>query len=402
MGRALLLGMLAVIGFVIAYMLARPGDDTTVPAAQDKNPTEAVTASVVATPERSDESMTDRVHGLGSADAAKGATPPSEAATAPAGMVWIPSGEFTMGAVGPRGRPDEQPAHRVRVSGFWMDATEVTNQQFAAFVKATGYITTAEKAPTLEEIMAQQPPGTPPPPPEVLVPGSVVFTPPQQPVPLNNPGNWWRWTPGADWRHPEGPGSSIAGKEDHPVVHVSWDDAVAYAKWAGKRLPTEAEWEYAARGGLKRQPFVWGSQPPSDADGKLANIWQGGFPHNNLARDGYVRTAPARSFPANAYGLYDMAGNVWEWCQDRYDARLYTRRVGQGVIDNPQGPAQSWDPRNPRADSRSQRGGSFLCHVSYCERYRPAARHGCARDTGMSHVGFRCVTSQVPPPAAKP
>lgn len=299
-----------------------------------------------------------------------------------------------MGTDSDLGWPDEKPAHRVRVDGFWMDETEVTNAQFRAFVEATGYVTTAEKPPDVEEILRQSPPGTPPPPKEKLVPGSLVFQPTAGPVKdLRDYSQWWHWTPGASWRHPEGPGSSIVGKDDHPVVHVSWDDAVAYAKWAGKRLPTEAEWEFAARGGLEGKPYVWGDEKPTDTQ-IFANIWQGEFPHRNTARDGFVRTAPVKSFPANGYGLYDMAGNVWEWCSDFYQADLYRRRAHEGVIVNPSGPASAMDPRNPWAASRVQRGGSFLCHESYCWRYRPSARHGCSPDTGMSHVGFRCVMTK--------
>ncbi|REK06863.1 MAG: formylglycine-generating enzyme family protein [Planctomycetota bacterium] len=313
-------------------------------------------------------------------------------ADGPPGMVWIPGSEFTMGTDSDLGWPDESPAHRVRVDGFWIDETEVTNDQFGEFVDATGYVTTAERAPTAEEILAQLPPGTPPPPDEVLVPGALVFTPTTSPVPLDDFTAWWKWTPGADWRHPEGPDSDLTGRGDHPVVHVSWDDAAAYAKWAGKRLPTEAEWEIAARGGLENQPYAWGDTKPGEG-GWQANLWQGTFPHHNTKSDGFVRTAPVRSFEPNGYGLYDMAGNVWEWCGDWYDRNLYRRRAGGEVIDNPQGPEQSSDPTQPYQPQRVQRGGSFLCNDSYCSRYRPSARHGCSPDTGMSHVGFRCAKS---------
>ena len=230
-----------------------------------------------------------------------------------------------MGTDSDLGWPDEKPAHRVRVDGFWMDEHEVTNAQFRAFVEATGYVTTAEKAPRLEEVMAQLPPGSPPPPKENLVPGSLVFTPPAGRVNLDDVSQWWAWTPGANWQHPEGPGSSIEGKDDHPVVHVSWDDAVAYARWASKRLPTEAEWEFAARGGLDGQPYVWGNERPSDTQ-IHANIWQGEFPRQNTVKDGFARTAPVQSFLPNGYGLYDMAGNVWEWCADWYQRDLYRQR----------------------------------------------------------------------------
>jgi formylglycine-generating enzyme required for sulfatase activity len=310
--------------------------------------------------------------------------------SAPPGMVWIPGGEFTMGTSADLCWDDEKPAHRVRVDGFWMDETDVTNAEFRKFVEATGYRTTAEKPPDAEEILRQRRPGTPPPPPENLVPGSLVFTPTEGPVPLTDPSRWWKWTPGACWRHPEGPGSSIEGKDDHPVVHVSWLDATAYAQWAGKRLPTEAEWERAARGGLDNKPYVWGDKAPTDASCH-ANLWQGDFPYRNTARDGYERTSPVKAFPPNGYGLYDMSGNVWQWCADWYQRDLYRQRAGQGVLDNPGGPARSLDPRHPFMPLRVQKGGSFLCHDSYCSRYRPSARHGCSPDTGMSHIGFRCV-----------
>jgi formylglycine-generating enzyme required for sulfatase activity len=308
----------------------------------------------------------------------------------PPGMVWIPGGEFTMGSDDDRAWPDEKPAHRVRVDGYWMDQTEVTNARFRAFVAATGYVTTAEKAPSAEEILSQSPPGTPPPPQEKLVPGSLVFTPPAGRVNLDDFSQWWAWVPGASWLHPEGPDSTIDGREDHPVVQVSWDDANAYARWAGKRLPTEAEWEFAARGGLDGKPYVWGDAPPTDSPLR-ANIWQGEFPHRNTGADGFERTAPVKSFPPNGYGLYDMAGNVWEWCADWYDRDLFRRRAGGTVVVNPNGPERSSDPTRPFMPQRVQRGGSFLCNDSYCSRYRPSARHGCSPDTGMSHVGFRCI-----------
>ncbi len=337
------------------------------------------------------------------------AAPAADGAAAPAGpgslagMVWIPGGEFTMGSRDPLARPDEQPLHRVRVHGFWMDTAEVTNRQFAAFVEATGYVTVAERPVDWEELRKQLPPGTPKPPDEMLQPGGVVFKPPSAPVDLRDYSKWWAWTTGASWKHPLGPGSGIEKLMDHPVVLVSWDDAVAYCRWAGKRLPTEAEWEFAARGGLEGKQNTWGDEPVGPS---RCNTFQGHFPDRNTAEDGFERTAPVRSFPPNGYGLYDMAGNVWEWCSDLYRVDEYARRVRAagpgGVIVDPKGPDQALDPRNPDAPvSRVHRGGSFLCNDSYCSSYRAAARMGCTPDTGLSHVGFRCV-ADAPPPASAP
>lgn len=318
------------------------------------------------------------------------------ASAQPPGMVWVPGGLFTMGTAGEQARASERPAHHVRVDGFWMDATEVTNAQFAEFVKATGYVTVAERPADWEELKKQVPPGTPKPPPEMLVPGSLVFTPPNQAVPLDQYAAWWNWTPGADWRHPEGTGSSIDKRQDHPVVQVAWYDAVAYAEWAGKRLPTEAEWEFAARGGLEGKRFTWGDDKPSSKHSR-ANIWHGEFPHKNTKDDGFYRTAPVKMFEPNGYGLYDTAGNVWEWCSDWYRADAYAIRVrhlGTGLAENPAGPDRPWNPLEPRSPSRVNRGGSFLCHITYCESYRPGARRGTSADTGMSHLGFRCVLTK--------
>jgi formylglycine-generating enzyme required for sulfatase activity len=287
--------------------------------------------------------------------------------------------------------PDERPPHRVRVYGFYIDATEVTNAQFRQFVQAIGYVTTAEKPPDVDEIMKQSPPGTPKPPPEKLVPGSLVFKMTSGPVDTRDFSQWWHWVPGANWQHPSGPDSNLDGKDDHPVVHVSWDDAAAYAKWAGKRLPTEAEWELAARGGLENKPYGWGSDKPGENGQWQCNIWQGDFPHKNLAEDGFAGTAPVKSFSPNRLGLYDTAGNVWEWCGDWYQRDLYRTRSRSSVIANPNGPNRTIDPDRPFMPQRVQKGGSFLCNDSYCSRYRPSARHGCSPDTGMSHVGFRCV-----------
>eukprot|EP00913_Durusdinium_trenchii_P011147 g10469.t1 len=324
-------------------------------------------------------------------DVGAGSHPDPDEFSAPDGMVWIPGGEFVMGTSDEDAWRDEKPAHRVRVDGFWIDKTEVTNAQFRKFVEATGYVTTAERTPDWDEIKKQLPPGTPAPPAEKIVPASIVFTMTETAVPLNDISQWWKWTPGANWRHPEGPGSDLTGRENHPVVQVSWDDAVAYCEWAGKRLPTEAEWEFAARGGLVGKRFTWGSQ--RDQCRKHANIWEGRFPFRNTKADGYVGTAPVGSFQPNGYGLHDMAGNVWEWCADWYRRDLYRLRRDQLVI-NPAGPGESYDPTRPHQSQRVQRGGSFLCNDAYCSRYRPSARHGCTPDTGMSHVGFRCVMTR--------
>lgn len=298
----------------------------------------------------------------------------------PDGMVWVPGGEFWMGAAdGDEDKfPDATPRHRVYVDGFWMDRTEVTNSEFTKFVEATRYKTIAER-----EIDPNDYPGVDP---AKLVPFSAVFTPPDESVPLDNFLQWWKGVPGADWRHPEGPDSDIRGRMNHPVVHVCWLDAAAYAKWAGKRLPTEAEWEFAARGGHDRQRYVWGDKV-KPGPGWPANIWQGNFPNKNSADDGYVATAPVASFPANDFGLYDMAGNVWEWCADWYRPDYYRESPSR----NPQGPDDSFDPQEPGVPKRVQRGGSFLCCDQYCVRYRPGARHAGAADSGASHTGFRCV-----------
>ncbi|MGL6075582.1 MAG: formylglycine-generating enzyme family protein [Fimbriiglobus sp.] len=313
----------------------------------------------------------------------------NSAPTAPGGMVWIPAGEFQMGSVdGPR---TEQPVHRVFVDGFFLDEHEVTNEQFDQFVTETKFVTEAEKKPDWEVMKKSLPPDTAKPPADQLVPGSLVFKQPKEATPAENVSKWWAWTPGAYWRQPEGPGSDLKGREKHPVVHVAFDDVQAYCKWAKKRLPTEAEWEYAARGGLAAQRFTWGNTKPTDRDGQFANIWQGTFPHENTLVDGHLRTAPVKSYTPNGYKLYDMAGNVWEWCSDWYRADAYETRVG--LTKNPTGPNDFWDPREPETPKRVIRGGSFLCHVTYCESYRPAARRGGATDTGMSHTGFRCAKS---------
>jgi formylglycine-generating enzyme required for sulfatase activity len=308
----------------------------------------------------------------------------------PAGMVWVPGGDFTMGS-DDYGMDNERPSRRVRVDGFWMDEHDVTNGEFRRFVDATHYVTTAERKPDWEEMRKQLPPGSPKPDENKFVPGSLVFTPPAKAVPLDNLSGWWKWVPGANWRHPAGSESNIDGKDDYPVVQVSWDDAVAYAHWAGKRLPTEAEWEFAARGGLERKRFAWGDE--FRPGGKhMANTWQGQFPVKDIAEDGFAGTSPVKSFPPNGYGLYDMAGNVWQWCSDWYRADEHARRASE-ISVNPSGPSSTFDPADPYSPRRVIKGGSFLCNVSYCESYRPSARRGTPPDTGSSHVGFRCVKS---------
>ncbi|MCW3109762.1 MAG: Sulphatase-modifying factor protein [Segetibacter sp.] len=306
------------------------------------------------------------------------------------GMVWIKGGEYLMGSSNQEGRADEYPQHKVRVDGFWMDNTEVTNAQFKKFVEATEYITTAEKAPDWDELKKQLPPGTRKPDDSILVASSLVFIPPAQAVSLSDASQWWSWTKDANWRHPEGPNSSIERKENYPVVHISWDDAQAYCKWAGKRLPTEAEWEFAARAGLINQPYSWGNEDEEKGKAK-ANTWQGHFPDLNTARDGFKGLAPVKSFAPNAYGLYDMAGNVWEWCSDWYQPNYYQQLKGSVVV-NPKGPSSGLDPDEPTNPKRVVRGGSFLCHASYCSSYRVSARMKTSPDTGLEHTGLRCVT----------
>jgi formylglycine-generating enzyme required for sulfatase activity len=314
----------------------------------------------------------------------------TEHANAPAGMVWVPGGEFTMGSDDPQSYDHEKPAHRVKVDGFWMDETEVTNAQFKTFTDATHYVTTAEQAPDWNELKKQLPPGTPMPDKELLVPGSVLFTPPPHAVSLDDYSKWWSWKPQVDWRHPEGPGSSLQGKWNHPVVHVSFDDAIAYCAWAGKRLPTEAEWEFASREGKENLTYSWGNE--MKVNGKImANTFQGAFPVTNLREDGFESTSPVKSFPANQYGLYDLIGNSWEWTSDYYDVGYYQECLEKGVVVNPTGAAHSNDPNEPLSEKHVTRGGSFLCATDYCSNYRPSARQASARDTGMSHIGFRCV-----------
>jgi formylglycine-generating enzyme required for sulfatase activity len=296
-------------------------------------------------------------------------------------MVWIPGGPFQMGS--DHHYPDEAPARPARVDGFWMDAKPVTAAQFRRFVKATGYVTVAERVP--DGVLY---PGATA---ETLVPGSSVFVPPAGPVDRRNHYNWWTFVPGADWRHPEGPASTLDGRDRHPVLHVAYEDVVAYASWAGKDLPTEAEWEFAARGGLDGAEYAWGDEFTLRGR-QMANTWQGEFPQENYLLDGYARTSPVGSFPPNGYGLWDMIGNVWEWTTDWYTA---TRPVVASCCGPTRGPEQTetLDPENPHPHipRKVLKGGSHLCAPNYCQRYRPAARMPHAIDTGTSHLGFRCI-----------
>ena len=306
-------------------------------------------------------------------------------------MVWIPGGTFSIGCLDPRGIPhggdkpmtDARPIHSVTVDGFWIDATEVTNQQFSKFVEATKYVTVAEIPPRPEDF-----PGAPP---ENLVAGSIVFTPPDRPVPLSNHLQWWAYVPGANWRHPLGPESTITDKLDYPVVHIAFEDAVAYADWAGKRLPTEAEWEFASRGGLTGNMYPWGEE--LCPNGKwMANTWQGQFPVQNTAEDGFAGIAPVRQYSPNAYGLFDVSGNVWEWCADWYRPDTYQKQRNNELPSvNPSGPDTSFDPQEPGIEKRIQRGGSFLCTEQYCSRYILGTRGKGEVSSGCNHVGFRCV-----------
>ena len=309
----------------------------------------------------------------------------------PEGMVWIPGGEFSMGAMDPpastdaamHAAADARPVHRVYVDGFWMDSTDVTNGQFEAFVRATGYVTVAERTPRVEDF-----PGAPP---ENLVAGSVLFSPPDHAVPLNDHFQWWSYVRGANWRHPLGPKSDLKGRESYPVVHIAYEDAMAYATWTGKRLPTEAEWEFAARGGLAGKTYPWGDE--FRPGGRwMANVHQGHFPDSDAADDGFAGLSPVARFPPNGYGLYAMAGNVWQWTIDWYRPDYYAELAALGgVARNPQGPDASYDPAEPREPKRVHRGGSFLCTDQYCSRYVVGTRGKGEASTGTSHLGFRCV-----------
>lgn len=290
------------------------------------------------------------------------------------GMSWIPGGAFRMGS--DHHYAEEAPARDASADGFWIDTAPVTNRQFARFVRETGWASFAERTPDPADY-----PGAPP---ESLVAGSLVFTPPAGPAPLDNPGGWWRYIAGAEWRHPLGPGSDLAGLWEHPVVHVAWADVEAYAAWAGADLPTEAEWEFAARGGLADTEFAWGDELAPK--GKLmANTWQGQFPHHSLKPNGRFRTSKVGAFPANGYGLSDMIGNVWEWTRDTWTVTC--RPMSTCCAE----PEESFDPDAPTIPRKVLKGGSHLCAPSYCRRYRPAARHAQSLDSSTSHVGFRCV-----------
>ena len=313
----------------------------------------------------------------------------------PKDTVRIAAGEFDMGAPAPAGHDnnrvgmhattDSRPIHRVRVNAFHIHRTEVTNRQFGRFVQATGYVTVAERPLDAAAFPMAAP--------DELAPGSVVFAPPDQTVALNNPLRWWRWQAGATWRRPTGPSSTIEALDDHPVVHVAYEDATAFCSWLGMRLPTEAEWEYAARGGLNGKLYPWGDD--FKPDGKwMTNSFQGHFPDDNAGADGYIATAPVAQFPANGYGLYDVAGNVWEWVSDWYRPDYYAHLAATGrVADNPTGPDAPWDPDEPGSAKRVHRGGSYLCTNQYCSRYMVGTRGKGEVNTGTNHLGFRCARS---------
>ena len=302
---------------------------------------------------------------------------------APDGTVWIPGGQFTMGSESRHASAGEGPVHEVVVDGFFMAARTVTNAEFRRFVEATRYVTVAERAVSADEILSQLPPGTPAPSPDTLVPGSLVFAPAAHVTDLRDWSQWWRWTPGANWRQPGGPGTSVAGRDHHPAVQIAWEDAVAYAAWKGGRLPTEAEWEYAARGGLDGAEYSWGNAP-LDPDHPQAHIYEGTFPSHAAQPRAVGSHAP------NGYGLYDMSGNVWEWTQDWFWPDAYQRDRARGVVRNPTGPDEP-DRRPAAMAAKVLRGGSFLCSDSYCRGYRVSARSSAAPDSGASHVGFRFV-----------
>jgi formylglycine-generating enzyme required for sulfatase activity len=308
------------------------------------------------------------------------------------GMVWISGGIYDMGASdGDRmALPHEKPKHTVKVDGFYMDETEVTNAQFSRFIEATNYITTAERPVDWELIKQQLPPGTPKPHDSLLLPGSLLFKKTKESVPnLYDFSQWWRWTNGANWKQPEGKGSSIDGKDNHPVVHVSYEDAMAYCHWAGRRLPTEAEWEFAARGGKRDKIYFWGDL--TDKLSSYVNSWEGEFPVDNTQADGFEKSAPVKTYPPNGYGLYEISGNVWEWTSDWYSSQYYQYCKENSITNNPKGPNEAFNPNNPYIDERVIRGGSFLCNASYCASYRVSSRMATDPNTSLEHLGFRTV-----------
>tara|TARA_B100000029_G_scaffold232239_3_gene229661 strand:- start:18 stop:1139 length:1122 start_codon:yes stop_codon:yes gene_type:complete len=312
-------------------------------------------------------------------------------ADAPAGMVWIPGGQFEMGTRDPQGKPDEFPPHAVELDGFFMDTHEVTNREFERFVRATGYVTAAEKKPDFSSVREGSKRTQDKILPELNRPGSICMKKglkASEIDPSLGAYSWWEYVPGANWRHPEGPDSSIETRMDHPVVHVSWHDVTAYCDWAGKRLPTEAEWEFAARGGLEGMTYPWGNERKPEGRWMM-NIWQGAFPVKNTNEDGFLTSAPVGRFKENKYGLFDMSGNVWEWCQDNYTADYYSESPRR----NPPGPEESRDPDEPDILKRIQRGGSFMCSDTYCTGYRVTARMKGEQGSGLYHTGFRCVVS---------
>ena len=308
------------------------------------------------------------------------------------GMVWIPGGIYDMGASDSdrMALSHEKPKHTVKVDGFYMDETEVTNAQFSRFIEATNYITTAERLVDWELIKQQLPPGTPKPHDSLLLPGSLLFKKTKESVPnLYDFSQWWRWTNGANWKQPEGKGSSIDGKDNHPVVHVSYEDAMAYCHWAGRRLPTEAEWEFAARGGKRDKIYFWGDL--TDKLSSYVNSWEGEFPVDNTQADGFEKSAPVKTYPPNGYGLYEISGNVWEWTSDWYSSQYYQYCKENSITNNPKGPNEAFNPNNPYIDERIIRGGSFLCNASYCASYRVSSRMATDPNSSLEHLGFRTV-----------
>ncbi len=382
MGWVFLGAIFAFVGFSI-YALTKPGSNDSISA----SPKPAASAREIQ--EKSNSADYTKLVGFGPTIPNK--LKPSD--DIPKGMVWIPGGEFSMGSESaseslcglPGTTLDAMPIHRVYVDAFWMDETEVTNAQFKEFVDATGYVTVAEIKPTLEEF-----PGAPL---ENLVTGSTVFKPTKSPVALDQYLQWWSYVPGANWKHPAGENSNLDGRENYPVVHVAYEDAEAYAKWANKRLPTEAEWEFASRGGKAGELYAWGNELKPNNQYQ-ANIYQGAFPveGGDSGADGWVGIAPVKQYAPNGYGLYDIGGNVWEWVSDWYRADYYAQLRAKGVVArNPKGPDVPYDPQEPDQKKRVHRGGSFLCSDLYCTRYLVGTRGKGESRTASNHCGFRCV-----------